>query len=119
MGDLGDGRGTAFGATVRTDAPAEHHWICPNCDVEHVTVEVEPHTPFHPCLGLFGLQAPLIPDRTKARIVAVVREDYIGGELVTTDGEGRPIMAVVTTRDDGEDRAVMAPTAQGETHGLD
>ncbi len=30
---------------------------------------------------------------------------------VATDGEGRPVMAVVTTRDNGQDCAVLAPSA--------
>lgn len=112
--------GAAFGASVATqDNVAEHHWICPNCDLTWVTHEREPHVPFHPCRGLKGIQAPFIPDRTKAKIIAVEREDWVGKEMVRTDGEGRPIMAVVTIRDDGEDRAIMAPTAQGDLHGMD
>jgi hypothetical protein len=45
-------------------------------------------------------------------VEAVEREDYVGKEVVTTDGEGRPVMAVETTRDDGNDVAVFAPCAQ-------
>lgn len=48
----------------------------------------------------------------RCEVRAVEREDWIGRELVQTDGEGRPIMAVVTTRDEGTDCAVYAPTAQ-------
>jgi hypothetical protein len=48
---------------------------------------------------------------TKAKVEAVERGDYIGRELVQSDGNGRPVMAVVTTRDDGQDCAVLAPTA--------
>ena len=97
------------------------HWVCPNCTAVHVSNERGPHTPFHPCPGMKGILAPFIPDRTKAKIVVVEREDYVGKEQVTTDGEGRPVMAVVTTRDDGEDCAIMAPTAtaSGGANGLD
>lgn len=63
--------------------------------------------------------APFIPDRTKAKIFVVVRGDYVGKEHVSTDDEGRPVQAVVTVRDEGQDCAVMAPTAQGEVHGMD
>lgn len=91
----------------------EHHWECPNCPATHVTREQRPHTPFHPCAGLRGLTAPFVPAGTKAKVEAVERGDYVGRELVQTDGEGRPVMAVVTTRDDGQDCAVLAPTAVG------
>jgi hypothetical protein len=40
------------------------------------------------------------------------REDYVGGEIVTRDGEGTPIMAVEVTRADGTDLAVYAPQAK-------
>jgi hypothetical protein len=41
----------------------------------------------------------------------VEREDWVGGELVQTDEDGRPVMAVVTVRDDGQDCTIFAPTA--------
>jgi len=57
--------------------------------------------------------APLVPEGTACKVEAVERGDYVGKELVQTDGRGRPVMAVVTTRDDGQDCTVFAPTAQG------
>lgn len=48
---------------------------------------------------------------TKCKIEAVERQDYIGREDVRLNADGRPIMAVVTTRDHGNDVAVYAPTA--------
>ena len=95
-------------------APLLHrtiHWSCPNCTTRDVTTEVEPHTRFHACRGLRGLTSPLVEDGVRCAVTAVDREDYVGGESVQRDGEGRPVMAVVTTRDDGQDRAVFAPTA--------
>lgn len=86
-------------------------WECPNCDLTHVSAETRPSTPFHPCRGMRGLSTPMVPAGTRAKVTAVEREDYIGRESVQTDGEGRPVMAVVTTRDDGEDRTVYAPCA--------
>lgn len=109
---LSEGSGAAYGATIT----AEHRWSCPNCTVEHVTSGPEPQTPFHPCAGLSGMLAPFVADGTRCKVVALVREDYVGGDTVRADENGRPIMAVVTVRDDGEDRAIMAPTAQGEAH---
>jgi len=43
------------------------------------------------------------------------REDYVNGEVVQTvdvDGKARPIMSIVTTRDDGQDCTVLAPQAR-------
>lgn len=40
------------------------------------------------------------------------REDYIGTQDVPLDGNGRPVMAVETIRDDGTDVIVFAPTAR-------
>jgi hypothetical protein len=88
-----------------------HRWSCPNCPVEDVTTEARPHTRFHTCAGLHGLTAPLVLAGTKAKVEAVERGDYIGTESVQTDENGRPVMSVVTTRDDGQDVAVFAPTA--------
>lgn len=92
----------------------EHRWACPNCTQTDVTREPRPHTRFHTCAGLRGLTAPFLPAGTRARVEARDRDDYVGGDMVTTDGDGRPVMAVVTTRDDGEDVAVMAPCATGK-----
>lgn len=90
----------------------EQHWECPNCELTQVTHEAQPHTRFHSCRGLRGLTAPMVPTGSDVKVEAVEREDYVGQEAVTTDGEGRPIMAVVTTRADGSnDCAVLAPCA--------
>jgi hypothetical protein len=90
----------------------EQRWSCPNCDLEELTHESRPHTRFHACRGLKGLTAPMVPDGLRCKVEAVQREDYVGREMVQTDGEGRAVMAVVTTRDDGNDVAVLAPCAQ-------
>lgn len=92
----------------------EQRWECPNCEHTDVTHEANPHTRFHACRGLKGLTAPMVPAGTKCKVVAVEREDYTGGDLPQTDGEGRAIMSVVTVRDDGQDCTVLAPTAQGK-----
>jgi hypothetical protein len=90
---------------------APQHWACPNCDLEQVAQGAKPGTLFHNCAGLKGLTAPMVPAGTVCKVETRVREDYIGGELVTVDGDGRPVMSVETTRDDGNDLAVFAPTA--------
>jgi hypothetical protein len=89
----------------------EQRWVCPNCTATDVTHEAAPHSRFHACRGLRGLTAPMVPAGTRCKVVALEREDYVGRDVVTTDGAGRPVMAVETTRDDGTDRAVFAPCA--------
>lgn len=90
---------------------AEQRWECPNCTSTDVTHEAQPHTRFHACRGLKGLTAPFVPAGTRCKVEAVEREDYVAGEDVTFDADGRPIMRVETTRDDGNDIAAFAPCA--------
>lgn len=90
----------------------ERRWACPNCHLTDVTHEHRPHTRFHSCRGLRGLTAPMVPAGTRCRVQAVERGDYVGRERVQADGEGRPFMAVTTTRDDGVDCVVLAPVAE-------
>jgi hypothetical protein len=59
---------------------------------------------------LRGLTAPMVLAGTKAKVEIHEREDYIGSDKVQLH-EGRPVMSVVTTRDDGQDVAVFAPVA--------
>lgn len=91
----------------------EQRWECPNCqqaEVTHLLADVVA-SQFHTCRGLKGLTVPMVPAGTRCKVEALEREDYIGSEVVTLDGEGRPVMSVVTTRDDGTDCAVFAPCA--------
>ena len=105
--------------TVILEAPVRD-WYCPNCGQTDQTREVRPHTRFHTCPKLRGLTAPMLPAGTKAKVVAVEREDYVGAEQVRTNDAGRPIMAVRTEYDDGRnDVAVFAPTAVGRGEVLD
>lgn len=90
----------------------EHRWECPNCDLTDVTHEAQPHTRMHTCPGLKFLSAPMVPAGTRCKVEAKVREDYVGAERVATNEDGTPVMAVETTRDEGNDVAVFAPCAQ-------
>ena len=54
----------------------------------------------------------MTPDGARVHVTAVEREDYLGDEVVTRDGEGRPIMAVNVERENGNDVAVFAPMAK-------
>lgn len=90
--------------------------VCPNCDVRERYAGIAPPGTsvgrFHACRGLKGLIGPLHPEGTACKVERIDRDDYVGQELVQHDGDGRPTMSVVTTRDDGMDCIVLAPTAQ-------
>lgn len=86
-------------------------WFCPNCDQVDVTVESRPHTRFHACGRMGGLTAPLLPAGTKCKVVAHEREDYINGQIVTVDANGRPVATIETVRDDGNDVIAFAGCA--------
>lgn len=88
-------------------------WDCPNCDHTRVTNTATQHTVVHRCVGLGQLIAPLVRAGTRCRVVAVEREDYVGRERVQSNEAGRPIMSIVTIRDDGQDCRILAPTATG------
>ena len=88
-------------------------WACPNCDHKSLTNEASPHTRFHACAGFGGFTMPMVEAGVRAKVELVEREDYVGREVVTLH-EGRPVMAAVTTRDEGQDVAVFAPKARGE-----
>lgn len=90
---------------------SEHRWECPNCTFTDVTHEPRPHSRYHNCRGLKGLSAPMVPAGTRAKVEARDREDFLGKQTATTDGDGRPVMSIVTTRDDGNDCTVLAPLA--------
>ncbi len=91
-------------------------WVCPNCHLEETLDRVVPNR-FHQCPRLRGLTAPLVLKGTAAKVELHEREDYVGGEMVQLDPElHRPVMSIVTTRDNGQDVVVFAPTATASTH---
>jgi hypothetical protein len=103
------GRGQTLALTER--------WWCPNCKREETIPAVaNPHTRFHTCPKFAMLTAPMLPYGTAAKVERKDREDYEGGDAGYTqlDGDGRPVMSIVTTRDEGTDVLVYAPTAHGD-----
>jgi hypothetical protein len=98
--------------TAQLQVP-ERRWECPNCDRTHVDRKADTTVPYHPCPGLHGLSAPFVQAGVRSKVQAVERGDWVGKEHVQTDGEGRPVMAIVTTTDTGQDCAVLAPVASG------
>lgn len=92
------------------------HWYCPQCGKTDSTVEARPHTRYHVCPKLRFLTAPMLPKGTAAKVELHEWGDYVGKELVQVDPErGRPVQSLVTTRDNGQDAIVFAPTAQADT----
>jgi hypothetical protein len=98
------------------DVPLLHavtRWECPNCDVTDATAPLPPGSSrFHTCAGLHSLTAPLVRAGTRCKVTAEERADYLGGEIQATGDDGRPYMAVRTTRDDGDDLLVNAGLAK-------
>jgi hypothetical protein len=87
-------------------------WYCPSCRATDQTRIAGPHDRMHPCPGLRGLSVPMMRKGVAAKHELREREDYVGRELVQLDPErGRPVMSIVTTRDNGQDCRVFAPTA--------
>lgn len=84
-------------------------WECRSCPAAARTVDDK--IPMHTCRYGTGVMTPLVRQGTAAKIEVVERQDYVGDERVLLDHNGRPIMSVVTTRDDGQDCSVFAPTA--------
>lgn len=85
-------------------------WYCPECGLTDRTRPVPNR--WHVCAKLRGLTVQMVRAGTKATITVVERQDYVANERVQLLGEGkRPVMSVVTTRDDGQDAIVFAPTA--------
>lgn len=88
-------------------------WWCPNCKV----TDTIPHNPavhvrYHTCPKLRYLSAPMVRRGIAAKVELHERESYVGNELVQYDPEqGRPIVSIETTRDEGNDLIVFAPTA--------
>lgn len=94
------------------DLSVERRWGCPNCDYTRVTHKSGRQAVVHRCRGLSGLIAPLVEDGVRAKVTAVERQDYIGENTVQVSDAGRPIMAIVTEREDGQDCRVLAPLAE-------
>jgi hypothetical protein len=101
--------GSAFNAGVRIDYTK--NWECSHCPQQHITNRPDVHTPIHQCGGMRGAWVPFVPAGSKASLRINRREDYVGSDLVRTDGDGIPVMSVTTLREDGEDCMVFAPCA--------
>jgi len=101
--------------TARILGPVEE-WYCPNCRAEDaIPYRADVHVRYHTCPKLRYLSAPMIRKGIAAKVEVHEREAYIGKERVQYDPElGRPLVSIETTRDEGTDLMVFAPTATAE-----
>lgn len=109
------GGGNGFGGGVPLLTP-ETHWVCNarGCEQTAVTREVGEHTRFHVCHGRDGQAGMTVPMQragVRCDVRAVEREDYVGREVVQRNADGRPVMSVITVREDGQDCTAYAPLA--------
>lgn len=86
------------------------NWECPSCNRQHVTRNAGTQVPLHQCPSHALAWVPFVPAGVKAHLRINEREDYIGTDIPTTDGEGRIIQSVTTEREEGEDVHIFAPT---------
>lgn len=91
------------------DFRRETRWICYSCSLTDVTYDPEPHTRFHICKRT-GLTMPMVEDGVRCKFEFNEREDYVNGDDVQMYN-GRPVMNLTVTRDEGEDCVVYAPAA--------
>lgn len=98
---------------MATSLVAHQDWYCPSCGKTKQTAGVFRQNLLHPCPRLGGIDVPMVAAGTRAKVEAVERQDYVGRDIVPHDDRGRAIMAVVTTRDDGQDTAVFVPHIRG------
>jgi hypothetical protein len=104
------GQSAAFNAGVVIDM--DRNWQCNACGRLHVTKASSEgvQTPMHQCVGLAGTWVPFVPANSNAVVKVEERQDYIGTDTVFHDANGRPIMAVYTEREDGQDCHILAPS---------
>lgn len=104
------GHSTAFNAGIVIDM--DRRWQCNSCGRLHVTKASTEgvQVPLHQCAGLAGTWVPFVPAGSEAILRVEERQDYVGKDTPFMDANGRPIMAVYTQREDGEDCHILAPT---------
>lgn len=112
---------------VPLDVPVVEHrpvgqlWECPHPHCGAAARTYDAKTPWHPCPGKGGVMVPLVHAGTRAAHRLLPREDYTHGDLVHDVRDPRTgalVAAVETVRDDGNDIAVLAPTARATTDDL-
>lgn len=105
-------------------------WHCPACKATDQTSA--PRVPegfgpvvgsahFHTCPKTGMPNTPMVKAGVKAKIVANLRPDYVGRELVqmSLHDKPQPVMSITVEREDGLDCVVFAPTALGRFRDID
>lgn len=93
--------------------PPWEDWYCPNCGIDERVPRLPPNAArYHTCPRLHMLTAPLLRGNVYGKVEAEERADYLGREIQETGDDGKPYMAVRTTRDEGDDLLVNAGLAQ-------
>lgn len=90
-------------------APPVQRWECGGCNRTLTAPRATAGIPLHRCRN--GLDMPFVPEGQRRKVTVNVREDYVNGDDVQTDADGRPVMSTTVERDDGYDTAVYAPCA--------
>ena len=92
--------------------PTVIDWYCPECGQTDQTNQPGMHVRYHTCPRLRYLSTPMLRKGVAGRVHVREREDYVGNEQVQTDGDGRPVMSIVTEYENGRtDAIVFAPVA--------
>ena len=88
-------------------------WYCPNCGLTDQSPPLKPTASrMHHCPKI-GMDAPLVRAGVKAKVEITERQDYAGRDILQRNDDGKAVMNVTITRDDGQDVVVFAPTAVG------
>jgi hypothetical protein len=91
-------------------------YVCDDCTARMPVNPADHRIPMHNCRGRALMSLPMIREGERAEVRLVERDDYVAGEDVRTDAEGRVFMRCEVHREDGHaDVWVYAPTAYART----
>lgn len=85
-------------------------WRCPACGLTDRT-QGNVANRMHHCPKMGGLVTPFVREGVAAKVEMREREDHVNGETGLRYANGKAVMSIVTTRDNGQDTTVFAPTA--------
>lgn len=87
-------------------------YACDRCTIRARVASADTRVPMHNCPGRALMSIPLIREGERADVRLVERDDYVNGDDVRKDAEGRVFMRCEVTRADGHtDVWVYCPTA--------
>lgn len=92
-------------------------YACSACDSTVLLAPGVLDVPMHPCVGRGGMAVPYTPAGVRSKVELNTRQDYVGGEDVQRDDEGRVWMSVTVTTDEYEHVAAYAPCAHASIGG--